>query len=193
MIGKAVVTWSGFTGSPGYSTFYFSNAQEAVFQPGLVTFFDGIKTQFPAAISFSIPNAGMKLDEATGETVGTWQAGTTTTINGTNATGAWASTSGAVCRWDTAQFRRGHRVRGRAFLVPLATPCYTTGTLTTTCANTIQTAGTGLLGKSLVVWHRPLLTKNADGTTSVKEAGEALAPTTCVVPTKVAYLSQRRD
>jgi hypothetical protein len=186
---KIVCTWSGFTGSPGYTTFYWSAAQASLMQPGVVTFFDGVKQYLATALQVSIPNNGTEIDEASGKTTGVWTAGSTTAITGT-AAGAWAGPSGAVVRWETGRFLRGKRVRGRTFLVPLTSSVYSSGTLSTTVANAINLAADGLRGKgALQVWSRPI--HLSDG--SVGTDGQAFPVTANTCPTKVAVLTQRRD
>lgn len=191
-IQKIVCTWSGFTGSPGYTTLYWSAAQASLMQPGVVTFFDGIKQFLPTAFSVVIPNNGTELDEATGKTTNIWSSGTTTTIVGT-ATGAWAAPSGGLVRWETGRFLRGKRVRGRTFIVPLGSGFYSSGTLTTTCANGINTAADGLRGKgALQVWSRPIMDHTVNPPV-VKTPGQAFPVTSNACPTKVVILTARRD
>lgn len=130
----------------GVSTFYTVEGNAAAFQAALTTFYTSMKLLCPTGGSFTVPTAGEKIDDNTGELAGTWAAGTGGVINCTNST-EYAAGVGARIVWETAGTRGGRRVRGSTFIVPLGSNQWQNdGTLSPTCVGAIQTAANILLG-----------------------------------------------
>lgn len=156
MVDRVRVTWSGFAGSPGVSTFYATDGALAV--GPISTFFSTLSTAFPGAVNISTAASGDTIDPITGLISGSWSGGTPTPSVGTGASG-FSAPAGASVRWLTAGIVAGHRVKGRTFLVPLTAAGYQdNGTLTTTLVAEIQSAANALvaaLPTDLFVWSRP--------------------------------------
>lgn len=191
---QIVCTWDGVKGPPGYSTFYVSPAQGPSFQPRLVTFWAAIAPYLHTSIKITVPNSGRTIDDATGDLVNAWTGGTVTTTAGTN-TGGWGSVSGPMIRWETGRIADSHRVRGRTFIVPITVNSYsTTGEVAATTITAIKAAADALLppGGVLVVWHRPKYDHSTKPPTLVRP-GTNFPVVSTTVPTKVVYLSRRRD
>jgi hypothetical protein len=105
---------------------------------------------------------------------------------GGNVSGAFAAPAGARVHWNTDAIVSGRRLRGRTFIVPIATAAYdTNGTLTSTfrtalqsAANTFITSG-GTANVEVSVWS-PTHGVQADVTSAS-------------VPDEAAILRSRRD
>lgn len=196
---RGKVNWSGFPGAPGYTVFHASTFQ-VEFSDG-ATALRNAMNNFMVAISNNLPNNVMVTPEAevemiedtTGELLNSF---TTAPIAGTQGTGglAYSGPTGAVVNWRTSTIRRGRRMRGRTFLVPLANASYENdGSLTAAARADIQAAADTFIadvGTELLVYGRPTpsTTANpgphADGTTGVVTSAQ--------VPDLAAVLRSRR-
>lgn len=192
-LSKAVISWTGIVGQPGYTIFYASG--NANVQAQLAPFFDAMKLYFPASVRIAIPNTGDIIEEADGRKTGTWGSGSTSVISGTGI-GTYSPASGALIKWGTSAFQRGRRVVGRTFLVPLTTSAYdANGQVAATATAAIQAAATSFIttsGGVLSVWHRPLMDYSVKPPVQ-KLPGAAVPIITATVPVKVAVLRSRRD
>lgn len=181
------VTWSG---SPvvgeGLSTFYFSDVDATV--PGAVAgFFDAIKNQIPGGVSWSIPNGGDVLDDATGTVTSSWVAGTSSTVASV-VSATWVQGVGARVVWSTPGIVAGRRVKGSTFIVPILTEKFTSGGAIDDsmraqfdlAAEDLIDAVTGTF--NMVVWSRP--TVGRPGSSHVIDGAN--------VPDKVSWLRSRR-
>lgn len=179
------VAWSGFTGSPGVSTFYYFGSVDPA--GSLHAMFDAIKGRFPSTVTWSFPATGDTIDDTTGDLNGSFSSAGAASVTGTDA-GVYSAASGVVIRWLTGTIVGGHRVRGHTFLVPLAGSAYQgDGSISTTPLGDIQTAVNTYLattaGLAQVIWRRP----GAPG-----GAGH-VAVTGAIVPDLAAVLRSRRS
>lgn len=191
-ITRVTAIWTGFTGAPGYSNFYF-----AAFGGGDVVdletarvraLFDAFKAQIPSSVSISVQQEAAILDESSGDLVSYAQAtDPPVVVNGT-ASGAYSAPSGAAITWNTESIARGRRLRGRTFMVPLGNIAYQPdGTLLTTAITQLTAGAAAFLGDGsgpqAVVWSRPR-----------GGSGGSIGPITSArVADKVAVLRSRRD
>lgn len=189
---EVTAVWSGFTGAPGYTTFHTTNA-------GLITtavdnsveaarkFFDDLKQQITTFMTVTISTEVKELDAATGELIGLHSPGSTPApvIGLASALGSGAS--GGVIGWGTDGVNRGRRVKGRTFIVPMASTAYDSdGTLTSVCLTALNTAATNYRTSAAyesLVWSRPRL----------GVGGAAFPITSHQVRDKAAVLRSRRD
>jgi hypothetical protein len=190
---RVKMLWSGFTGAPGYSVFHFNNfdtggqaaAQNA--SNAVHAFFNSFSTLFPVAMSLRPESAVELIDETTGNIMDILTTTPAGTIQGAYTQG-YSSVSGALVHWETAGIRRGRRVRGKTFLVPMGNAIYQSdGTIATAHLATIQTAAQALVddaNTALCVWGRPS-PNSADG--------ENYVVTGARVPDKSVVLRSRRD
>lgn len=156
-VDKGVFVWSGFPGGPGYSIFYATaNAGMAA---NLRAFFDNIKAYIPSSVTIDPPESGDVIDEATGTLQGTWVGGALSNVVGAS-NDVYAGGVGASITWETSGVVNGRRVRGRTFLVPLASNAYQLdGSLAPLAYTALQGAANSLLTAAagdLLVWHRPI-------------------------------------
>jgi len=180
------VGWSGaaVTGG-GVSTFYFDSAE-----PGAITsvwaFIDGIKSLFPSSVSWHFPNVGDQVDSATGDIVGTWNAGTEATLTGGSGSPDYAKGVGARVVWNTTGRRNNRLVRGSTFLLPLAVTSYEgDGTISAASLATLRAKATlyvtNTVGAALI-WSKPQGGAN----------GAAHQVVSGTVPDAVTWLRSRR-
>lgn len=171
---RIVLRWSGFTGAPGYSSFHFTTdggfwdggvlgdaAQQAADDASqrVLNAIVMLGSALPPSVSLAIEPEAEILNSDTGEILGFLE------IAGGSATGsatsdAYAGPVGAVANWRTNDYRFGRRIRGRTFLVPLASEAYEAdGTLTSSAREDIQGfAGEIVNGSGSAefgVWSRP--------------------------------------
>ena len=178
--------WSGIGQvGPGLSTFYAEADGTQAIASAAAALFEAVKNVIPSGGSVQVPAQGDILDETTGELVGVWGSGPTTTVTMTGSQ-AHAAGVGARVVWNTAGIVAGRRVRGATFLVPLGNASFDgTGTLVPTALTPITAGITAFLaqaGGNAVVWSRP-----ADG-----RVGSAHPIVSGNVPDKVSWLRSRR-
>ena len=184
---RVTALWTGVAGLPGYTRLSFNGALDEAAATACANrvraFFDNIKGLLPpgVVISFSevaqVFNAGGQL---TGEVAVVPPPAVAAT-----GTGAFAAPVGAVVQWITGVFINGRRVRGRTFLVPLASSAFAVdGTPGSTTLATIGGAANTLQNgvPALVI---------AGG---IGEGGGYEVPVTgASVPDRAAVLRSRRD
>jgi hypothetical protein len=199
--------WSGFTGSPGYSNFYFRDFDSGSFTDAMAdaagdrveTFFGACATLFPNNVRITVQSDAEVIEETNGEIISVLSTGPRSAVAGTAAANAYSAASGVVVTWRTGGVVVGRRVRGRTFLVPTANVAYDLdGTLGSGPMNTIQTAANALAATTgspdLGVWSRPHKARVAkDGTNVPARDGSWYVVTSVTIPDKVAILKSRRD
>lgn len=175
--------WENFTGAPGYSVFYAVASPTSTLRGQIGGLFGQVSQYLPNGLTVTIPDQGDILEETTGQITGTWNELSGAVVATGSSGASYAGSAGAVINWKTAAVVNGHRVRGRTFLVPLASGYETNGTLTTACRGALQTAANAVTFGSLGIWHRPV---NGSG-------GSWHQITSAVVPDMAAVLRSRRD
>lgn len=185
--------WTGFSGAPGMSVLHYQDfggdatieaqrAVDAVRHP-----FTALAKHFPISLRVALDSGVEVIDEATGQLQDVVTVTPGDSIAGL-AGGGYAAPIGAVINWSTAGVRKGRRVRGRFFLVPLSSSAYDTdGTLTAAAHGDISAVSRDMISNeaALQVYCRPTTTGAADG--------EAHMVTGSRVPDKAAVLRARRD
>jgi hypothetical protein len=190
--------WQGFTGSPGYSNFFFKDpAPGASWDQGSAAaadlvhaYFTGCKGQYPPNVQIQVAADAEIIEETTGELQNIANAGVKAVIVGGGPAGVYSAASGAVTTWRTGGVRNGRRVRGRTFHVPLIGVAYENdGSLGVNTLSSFNLAATNLINaaasQEFGVWSRPSAKGAADGIFHA-----VIAHT---VPDKVAVLRSRRD
>lgn len=209
---RVKLRWSGFVGAPGYSVFHFrdfdtggggdptTQAQAQAAAGRVRNFFNGTKFLFPNTVTFHIENDVEIIEDTTGEIQGYHNVtGLTDVVGEAGASTGYSAAVGAVVNWRTNAVRRGRRLRGRTFLVPLSSTCYeNNGSLNASCLTALNTAAAGLIATTasepeLGVYARPHRTKNTDGSWTTVPDGEWADVTAFNVPDMTAVLRSRRD
>lgn len=189
---RITAQWSGFRGAPGYSNFFFqgqsADEEDALAHAQAVqAFFTSASRWMPSGLSISIQPIASNVDETNGQTVGEVDFEPPASVSG-GSEATYSAASGAVVNWNTTAYRNGRRVRGRTFLVPLASDAYDAqGDLNAAVINDIRDGAQALIANPgpvpMVVWSRP-----------VNGAGGQIAPVTSAsVPDLGAVLRSRRD
>lgn len=195
---RAQWRWTGFTGSPGYTTLHFLDP-DPISQAGIDqtaararTFWTAIKAHLPSSVVVNEPTILEEIESTTGALVAehTMPAGTPHT--GVLA-GNFSSAVGACISWNGFGILNGRRMRGRTFLVPLGANAFDPdGTLDDAVRTSIVSAGNALAdagelgdGIDLAVYHRPSAVGAADGVAS--------GVVNCSVNDRGAVLRSRRD
>lgn len=187
--------FSGWSGGPGISTFYFltptedATAAARVAERVRAVYGTHWKTIFPNSVSFGIQTDVDSINPQTGQI--------TNTLTITAPTG-WVGTGGAayapiaaavLMRLSTNTFLNGRRVRGRVFFSPVTSVLMDADGSPSSGALTAVTGGGAAMLSGMaandywVVWHRPKT--GSDGSTAV------VAAVTC--PDKYSILRSRRD
>jgi hypothetical protein len=183
-IAKVVVSWSNFTGQPGYSVFY--KVAAGLVTTNLRTFYDSIKAYLPSNLAIQVPNSGDVINDATGVLSGSWSTATNLVVTGTSSS-VYAAGSGAVAKWRSSGIVAGRRVVGRTFLIPLTGGAFdTNGTLLAAPLLILQNAAAALVtaeAGNLLVWHRP----------KAGAGGLSFPVVSSDVPDRSALMRSRRD
>lgn len=198
---KVKARWSGFTGSPGYSVFYFREWTDGTYQPTAAeatacavkvrTLFDQLKTVLPPTVKVQVDSDVEIIEDTNGKLVDVRSATAQAVVTGTATNTAYSAASGAVLGWQTAGVRNGRRVRGRTFIVPLTAGAYDTdGTLLSTHHTTLTTAASNFVfdtadTPTFGVFQRPSAPGATDGAWTFATGSR--------VPDTVAILRSRRD
>lgn len=197
MVFRATITWTGFTGSPGYTNFHFINPEEnpsfaVVDEVGARcrTFFEAIKGLLPGSVRIDYPNKLERLSTATGQLEAEFTMTQPAQTAGTGLTN-FSSATGACVSWRTIAFVNGRRVQGRTFIVPIASGSLDTdGTLNNTSRTTLANAAATFIDPAgtdmpLCVWRKPTTPGGSDG--------QAFDVSTSSVRDRTAILRSRRD
>lgn len=190
------VTWSGFPGGPGVSTFYADDAT-VVIQP-LHAFFSDNTARLPSDVMIQVESSGDKIDPANGMIVGAWAGVLQTPLQGSDG-GRYLAPAGFFVRWTTSTIADGRRVHGRTFFVPAAPAQFQTGGgLDPAAQALIQTTTDSFrlaVMPHLLAWHRPFKGRAATATRPARapHAGASFPITGSSVGSKAAVLRSRRD
>lgn len=198
---RVKVRWHGFTGSPGYSNFFFREWNDGQWNPTVAeaagvtgkvwNYFDKIRLAFPPVVNLTVESDVEVIDDATGQMTNVLNAGSRPTIVGTSGAANYAAAAGVVTNWTTAGVKRGRRVRGRTFLVPVSSGVFeNNGTVAAGWMTTFSDAAAYLVAPAadsadFGVWSRPSAVGANDGTWH--------AATGSRVPDLAAVLRSRRD
>lgn len=208
-IGRVKAEWSGFIGAPGYTNLFFglkggtfawsaAAAQEAVDSvKALLTY----TANYPTTVNIQVSPEVDVIDSDTGELVEFHTAPTTPALITGTSTASVAGPAGACISWSTDGVHRGRKVRGRTFIVPLATTSYEpNGTIFPGFLTAIRTNASGYLtmARTLVepnIWARPFTEPEVVGgpIPPTVVPGAAFRITSASVADKVAVLRSRRD
>lgn len=201
-IARVSVLWSGFSGGPGYSNFYFSRSA-GFWDGGLIgdeaqiaaesahdrvhSAFGDIRGIIPSDVTLTVESEIAIIDSDSGEIVGVTDVDSKL-VGGVSASGGYSGPSGAVVNWRTNDYRFGRRIRGRTFLVPLASSVYQDdGSLTSDALRDLRDFGSAMVSggsdPEFGVWSRP-----RDG-----EGGVFASVVSSNVPDMSAVLRSRRD
>jgi len=183
---KITALWQNWPGAPGYTNFYsLASGPVATQADAIRAFFDAVKGIIPSGITITVQPSGDQINDANGNIEGAWSMDPAPAVVTGAAGGTFAGNAGAVVTWRTNGVVANRRVRGRSFLVPLASTVYDTNGLTTAAIGTLQTAANALVAAGsgdLAVWSRP----------TPLRSGSSHVITAATVPDLSASLRSRR-
>jgi hypothetical protein len=183
---KITALWQNWPGAPGYTNFYVLEAGPiTTATDGIRAFFDAIKGVIPSGITITVQPSGDQINDTNGNITGAWSVDPAPAVVTGSAAGTYAGNAGGVVSWRTNGVVANRRVRGRSFLVPLASTVYDTNGLTSAAIATLQGAASGLVtavSPNLAVWSRPTQLRS----------GSSHPVTSATVPDLSASLRSRR-
>jgi hypothetical protein len=167
-----------------------ANAQAQTAANKVRAFWAACAGYLPLGVTITVEPNVAEVNIADGQLTAEYNVGTPPAPVTMTGSALRAAPSGVAVNWRTSAFVNGRRVRGRSFLVPLATGAYDSdGTLTPIClsairgaADTLRTPDAGL-AYVMYVWHRP----------STQGPGSAHEVVSSSVNDRVAILTSRRD
>lgn len=196
---RVTTKWTGMTGGPGYTVMHWRVGEDGLGNEAAVdsvltatrSFFNSLGQFVPNTATMQVQSQVEELLTDTGELIGFYNGTAITPVVGSvGASTTYAAPVGAVVSWYTNGIRKGRRVRGRNFLVPVAGNAFASdGTLSTVFLSTMQTAADSLVGAfsgaQLHVYARP----TAKGATD----GVAFPVASYRIPDMASVLRSRRD
>lgn len=193
-LARVVADWSGsMVRGASASVLFFESGTGAVDLPGIRACFASAALALPTGLTITLPTSGDLVDEFTGTLLGGWSAAGVSPVTGSSGTKSAAGV-GACATWQTGMVVAGKRLRGRTFLVPLATDAYDTdGTLLASYAAYLKSFADGMAAlPAFCVWHRPTYTGTGPGRVNNGDGASRLV-SSGAVKDKVAVLTSRRD
>jgi hypothetical protein len=183
-IGRVRAEWSGFTGGPGVSTFYFLDASGVA--SDLHDFLYAMANNIPPDVTIQIADSGDTLNEVTGAPTGLFTMDSTEPIVGRGGSD-YAAPVGILVNWPTADVGPHRRIRGKTFFVPASSDSfYSDGQMVLVVRDSLQGAARAFATAQLdnyMVWHRP--TGGAGGLAHTVTGAD--------IPRKPCVLTSRRD
>lgn len=189
---RVTARWDGFTGSPGYTNFFFaggggliSDAQQIADRTR--TAMQNLFSFLPQGTTIRVQDEVAVLDSDSGEIQAYETIDAPDPVNG-GTRADYAGPVGAVVNWRTDDVRFGRRIRGRTFLVPLVNEAFdSVGSLTSDAREAVQDFASGMTNwdfdSEFGIWSRP---RNGEG-------GVFATVTNYNVPDFSAVLRSRRD
>ena len=185
------VSWTGFPGAPGVSTFYSTDAPYTM--GALYAMYSDYSLALPIDVTISFPTSGDIIDPLTGDLVGGWTGPSESDVVG-SGTGPYAAPVGFMLAWETGSILDGHRLRGRTYMVPAIGSLFDgDGSISVTGLADLRVHIAAFLvadAGRLVVWHRPVKDRI---THVITRAGGYTVVNGGTVPDEAVVLRSRRD
>jgi hypothetical protein len=203
-IARVKTITTGFSGAPGVTTQYFRK-RTSLGWSNYVTdlterphgLFTDLGSMLCSQMTFTTLGTVEVLDDATGELQGTY-IGQEPVGTGPGSGSYGPIASGLLIRWGTNDVANGRHVRGRTFIVPLATNMgNAAGVIDVSHRQTAQNAAETYIGSGgeavvPVIWHRPVYT-GPSGSRVLSRAGASFDVKNASVMTGFTVLRSRRD
>lgn len=197
----------GWVGGPGLNTFYFQdvNPDAIPTAPSALLCVNRVRDAFLAGVGLYPSEWSMNVDPQcdalntqTGDLVDSFVVAAPAQINGGQIPGFQVIAAMLCLSLRTGTIVENRRLRGRAFLGPLAKRGEGDGSPLAQEISFAQTVGTALLdkgisGPDLVVWHRPRAASIPPAPPRAASAGASGVVTTTTVKDQFAILRSRRD
>ena len=133
------VSWTGWPGGPGVSTFHYETPNAPPLAD-LRTLFGVIAQYVKSGIVLQVENVGQVIESTTMKAVAGWSAGVQTPLTASGGVN-FAAPCGGYIQWKSGVFVGGRESRGKTFMVPLSSSWYDAeGTIHPTCKTAIDGA-----------------------------------------------------
>lgn len=195
------ITWTGWPGGPGLTTFYTSQDSSVVTSANgfFRTFFEAIKAYSPSGVTLTYPSSVDDIDSVTGN-IGVPFAVTAPAPTVCSSPDHYAAPAGAQVRWHTngvqTQIPPKHGTRvvvGSTMIVPISSSQFgTDGTLDSAYQSVLLAAANALrvsFAENLRIWSRPVF--NPSG--GVVRSGFNSPVVSASVKDQAAILRSRRN
>lgn len=155
--------WTGWTGGPGYTTFYaeqggepFATAQAMT--TAAKTFWTSLVSKFSSLITITVLPLFQVIEDTTGVIVQEGNVTTPSTPTVGTGSGGYAGNTGVCVTWNTGVVIDSRRLKGRTYLVPFMGCFDGEGTLDSVSQTLIAASANAMLAATPVhvVWHRPV-------------------------------------
>jgi hypothetical protein len=199
-LNRVRVAWTGLTGLPGVSTFYFGSSTTDM--TGLKAFFTSMVAYVPSGITWTIPSLGDSINDTDGKINGSWIGTNGGQVLAGASNSNWSGVSGLAIGWQSGLIVNGRRVQGRTFFVPTGNIVYQSdGTIVDATRTTIIGNANALIAAyagEMKVFSRPFPGRAADPGPPIKPAiparvGVGAQVIAAKVPDKAVVLRSRRD
>jgi hypothetical protein len=188
---RVKVIWSGFTGAPGYSNYFFDAPTTDM--GALKTFLTACNSYWNNNVILNVPTSGDQIDSSTGQITGVWTGTNGGNVAGFGGTAAYSGSSGFLVNWKTSTIIAGRRVQGRTYFVPGSANVYQTdGTIIESARTTILNAANAMIasyGTNLKIFARPF----AGAGVKPARPGASATVVGCFVPDIAAVMRSRRS
>jgi hypothetical protein len=155
--------WTGFPGSPGYTTLFFDGATDsptgalaAATKSRLL--FAGITGGLQSNTTIGLVTDVRVLEDTSGDVLSIYTVSGIASVTGSGGE-AYAGPVGSCVDWITTTLHEGRRMQGRTFVVPCNSAVYdTNGSLSGSWITTLATAAEAMRtasGPAFGVWGRP--------------------------------------
>jgi hypothetical protein len=198
---QVVWQWTGSSGLPGYTNLFYdattdspTEALAACTKSRLL--FAGVAGILPSTVTISLNSDVRVLSDTDGTLTNIYTVVGPAPVVGSVAD-RYAQVAGGCIDWLTTTVHGTRRMQGRTFVVPLTTLAYDgTGKLASTTVTTLGTAAEAMrtgTGPTFGVWGRPRAADPEATPPVTARAGLWGPAVSSRIPTKVVYLSSRRD
>lgn len=199
---------TGWTGSPGLSSFYFRpvlpdvlDTAEALAAVGRVrSSFAAGSAVWPSTWHAQVQGQVDVITVETGQIANSFSVAQPAVVDGTTGINFGATPVGLLLRLNTSTIVDGQRLQGRFFAVPVGTPSEPDGSPQALTITALQSMGTALLvpnspETALAVWSRPRAAREATARLKAlpARAGSSGLVTGTTVQDKFVVLRSRRD
>lgn len=155
--------WTGWSGAPGYSSFYYSTIDIGELDDAYTAehaWMTIVASIIPLGVTLTPPANYRQITDSTGDLVNITPVLTPAAAHVGASTQAYAAPAGMSVNWLTTTPAASRLVVGRQFLVPISgAALQTDGTLLDSTKAAVQTAANSFVtatSPNFVIWRRPV-------------------------------------
>jgi len=158
-LNQIIIDWTTASGAGKASVMYFDNSILISTQrTALTTWLQAIDNPLDDSITWSLRNAGVIIDDATGTLVGSWSSGSVVTGTAGGTSEPVSDPAQVLIRWKTSSIVNGRYLQGRTYIPGLSVGNVDEGNVSAAAVTAFQTPSSALVssGAGLRVFHRPI-------------------------------------